>query len=131
MELFSEFEYPRERLHEATTSASFQTKRSEGGARGLIQRELEEGLLLMYESRPGKVVEVRGPIVPTFGEVLRRAETSPKDVMVSAVLEPLKCRLITKGDTYRMWLSRYYQKALWRYLQNFPLRRNVSAVGTA
>lgn len=91
------------------------------GARGLIQKDLEKDqLLLMYESRPGKVVEVRGRVAPSFGEVLQRAEASPKDVMVSAVLEPLKCRLITKGDTYRMWLSRYYQKALWRHLQNFP-----------
>lgn len=40
-----------------------------------------------------------------------------ENVMVSAVLEPLKVRLITKGPIYRQWFGKFYQKHLWSYLQ--------------
>jgi len=41
-------------------------------------------------------------------------------VQVHPVLEPLKVRLITKGDSTIYWFSRFYQKHLWDYLQGFP-----------
>jgi len=41
-------------------------------------------------------------------------------VMVSGVLEPLKVRLITKGESWKYWLSRFYQKYLWHDLQRVP-----------
>jgi hypothetical protein len=39
---------------------------------------------------------------------------------VGAVLEPLKVRLITKGEALPYWVSRHWQKELWKYLQSFP-----------
>jgi hypothetical protein len=36
------------------------------------------------------------------------------------VLEPLKVRLITKGSAYPQWISRFFQKGLWDYLQKYP-----------
>jgi len=39
---------------------------------------------------------------------------------VEAILEPLKVRLITKGDAYGQWVGRFFQKGLWNYLQKYP-----------
>jgi hypothetical protein len=41
------------------------------------------------------------------------------DTRVSAVLEPLKVRLITKGESLSYWLSKFFQKSLWNHLQKF------------
>jgi hypothetical protein len=129
---FFERFHPKEpKLHEATTSASFESVRSEGGARGWIQggfmlpefnQDLtEEGLIAMYETRPGQVQSVYGPGLRfTFDELVEKALREQTSVRVSAILEPLKVRLITKGNTLRYWLSRDYQKQLWRYLQKYP-----------
>jgi hypothetical protein len=74
----------------------------------------------MVEIKPGVVKEIRGKTLPTFDEAVELASQGSHKVMVSAILEPLKVRLITKGDSYRYWVSRFYQKALWKYLQTFP-----------
>jgi hypothetical protein len=118
--IFDRFRYPQEKLFEASAAASFQSKRSEGGSREWIREKEEDGLIRMVEVRPGKVLEIRGKVTPSFDEALNLASKGSHKVMVSAVLEPLKVRLITKGDSYRYWLSRFYQKALWKYLQSFP-----------
>jgi hypothetical protein len=119
---FRKFRPSKARLFEASTSASFESKRSAGGARAYIREHLgaDDSLLHMVETQPGKVEEVRGLAMPDFSEVLSDAKSSPTDVMVSAVLEPLKVRLITKGNSLRYWVSRFYQKELWGYLQKFP-----------
>jgi hypothetical protein len=119
-EFFSGYAYPRERLHEPSSAASYQEKRSFGGAREFIRSQQPEGLIKMYEYRPGQVEEVRGRTAPSFIDAVNEASQSSRKVMVSAILEPLKVRLITKGDSYRYWISRYYQKALWKHLQTFP-----------
>jgi hypothetical protein len=119
-EIFSRFKYPQEKLFEASAAASFQSKRSEGGSREWIRERQEDGLIRMVEVRPGVVREVRGKVLPSFDEAVSLASKGSHKVMVSAVLEPLKVRLITKGDSYRYWVSRFYQKALWKYLQEFP-----------
>jgi hypothetical protein len=115
---------PKPELFEASTSAAFESKRSEGGARGYIRERYAElsghnQLLEMVETRPGVVVEVRGTSTPTFDEVLDWASESPTDVMVSAVLEPLKVRLISKGSAPRYYISKFKQKGMWKYLQRF------------
>lgn len=128
---FELFHHVEPKLHEATSSASFESVRSEGGARGWIQggfmlpdynQDLtDEGLVTMVETRPGKVQSVHGPVLrETFDELIDRALKEPISVRVQAILEPLKVRLITKGNTLRYWLSRDYQKQLWRYLQKYP-----------
>jgi len=74
----------------------------------------------MVETRPGVIEEVRGMALPSLSELLDDALASPSDVMVSAVLEPLKVRLITKGNSLRYWISRSYQKSLWEHLKKYP-----------
>lgn len=114
---------------------------------------MKEELELMYESRPGKVHEVRVlPFFRSFAEEVRftRAETDavasarinclrpgrvplkvgpspstippPEAVMarVAAILEPLKCRLITKGEAIPYHLAKSCQKDMWSHLQQFP-----------
>lgn len=142
---FKNFRPPKPDLFEASPAASFESKRSEGGGREYLREyfsgSLEQtpfskavyrlldsenfgnDLISMYEERPGKVVEVRGRVTwNNFRELAREIQSEPKhrNVMVSAVLEPLKVRLITKGETFKYYLSRFYQKGLWNFLQKFP-----------
>lgn len=121
-----------EKLFEASNSASYSATRESGGARAWIRREAlseyenipnmlqTDSLIAMIETRPGMVEEVRGRYCPSWNEVLEEARKEPRAVMVSAVLEPLKVRLITKGPAHRMWVSRFLQKHLWQYMQRFP-----------
>jgi len=152
---FASFQPSRPKLFEASTSASYGSTRSSGGAREYIRQtylqgmrpkiirnrpvykpSLSDDLVSMYEERPGLVREVRG--VPTFRvldevryEISRDdflvssdpdLEASRPDiaVMVQAVLEPLKVRLITKGEPFKYWFSRFMQKDLWNHLSKFP-----------
>jgi hypothetical protein len=126
------------KLYEATTSASYESKRSEGGARQRLREDLgarpvgqvtpggyeDDELLHMVETSPGHVQEVRGLPTPTIGEVVGRAHEESQDgplkVMVSAVIEALKIRLITKGQRWSYLASKSYQKDLWQHLQTFP-----------
>jgi hypothetical protein len=123
--MFWWFKEPKPRLMEASTSASFQSTRSEGGARGYI-REKEGSLsgkdemLRIVEQNDRSTFEVRGVPQPSFSSMLLKASKAPIEAVVSAVLEPLKVRLITKADAYRQWVSRFYQRALWKYLKLFP-----------
>lgn len=138
---FKKFKPSSPSLFEASTSAGYSSKRSEGGARrflkglvndpGLIDTE-ENDLLEMYESRPGSVEQIRGQTTWTsFGHLLsdfRLMNLEPSrfpsilhnSVAVSAVCEPLKVRLITKGNELSYYASRFYQKSLWQYLQKYP-----------
>jgi hypothetical protein len=55
------------------------------------------------------------PIIPKV-----RLGIEPLTVGVAAVLEPLKVRLITKGESSSYWLVRGVQKALWEHLNSLP-----------
>lgn len=50
-------------------------------------------------------------------------ELLPSDVNVSAVLEPLKVRLVSAGEPIKYWLSTAMQKYMWRGLQNSEVFR--------
>lgn len=39
---------------------------------------------------------------------------------VELCLEPLKCRVITKGESFPYWVAQTYQKAMWQSLQHCP-----------
>jgi hypothetical protein len=150
---FRTFRPPKPELFEASPAASFESKRSEGGARGFLRdyclglvgdyesatddkstftravydlldtSDLRGDLLEMYEERPGEVVQVHGRATwSNFRELFVETRTMNlhRKVMVSAVLEPLKVRLITKGESFKYYLSRFYQKGLWNHLQKFP-----------
>lgn len=97
-----------------------------------------EEMISMKETDQG-VKTIYGIPAPTFNQVLddyyRLSQSKPvvkttlpgRDIeypllstRVGAVLEPLKVRLITKGEALPYWLSRHWQKELWTYLQSFP-----------
>jgi hypothetical protein len=138
---FKKFKPVTPTLLEASTSAGFSSKRGEGGARAFLRKvhnysgniDTEENdLLEMYESRPGVVKTTRGQATwSNFGSLMSdihlmsldsdlNDQYMHKKVSVSAVCEPLKVRLITKGNEFSYYASRFYQKALWRYLQKYP-----------
>jgi len=77
-------------------------------------------LLKMVEIAPGVVTTIRGLPTPDFKRVLGDASRSESNVIVIALIEPLKVRLISKGDSHRYWISRFFQKAVWKYMQKFP-----------
>jgi hypothetical protein len=122
---FLKFPPSTPRLVEASPAASWQSVRSEGGAREFVRKTLQAELsfpelLSMQEIYPGKVQPIYGVAAPTLTEVRSFAAMGTQNVKVSAVCEPLKVRLITKGDSFKYWFSRFYQKDLWNYLQKFP-----------
>jgi hypothetical protein len=130
------FKPARPDTYEASTSASFTSKRSTGGARSEIRsyyarrgeydshgrsyfnidHSTGEEVIAMLEVRPGQVKVIRGVPCPSLEQIVRDAIHEPKDVMVHAVLEPLKVRLITKGNSLRYWVSKFFQKNLWSHL---------------
>jgi hypothetical protein len=139
---FKDLPQQQPKLFEASTSAAWGVTRSQGGAREFIRATTLFGqlktdrrgatvfpsqivpseLLEMYEERPGVVREVRGsPSTPDIRDVRAEIRRRPEvPVMVQAVLEPLKVRLITKGEPFRYYFSRFFQKELWGYMKRFP-----------
>jgi hypothetical protein len=107
----------------------------------------------MIETRPGVVESAFGYPLPDIDELVEelvndidlwidedgtitktvtRKEDLTLDTMVSAVLEPLKVRLITKASSFHSWVGRFMQKALWQYLVRIPaLSLTGSPLGSA
>lgn len=127
-------------LFEGSNSSSYGTVRSGGGQREFLRQfynfiddnSLEkdpDDLLTMNLISPGRVEEIRGTetwrsVSELLGDIKRIQELTPDilspKVKVSPVREPLKVRLITKGNPFSYYFSRFYQKALWGYLQRWP-----------
>jgi hypothetical protein len=63
--------------------------------------------------------EIFGLPCPKLKDVIQLAQTEPVIARVYAISEPLKARLITKGPPLRYWISRFFQKAMWQYLQGY------------
>jgi hypothetical protein len=133
---------------EASTSASNTSSRVEGGAREEIRETLSsllgspmDGLVRMIPTDQG-VTEERGLLPPSRGE-WTRIVSAPLDFQYStlppktlkqvptewrsypfskvvALQEPLKIRIITKMQTLSSFLSSPLQRALWKYLGDFP-----------
>jgi hypothetical protein len=139
-------DYKTLKMREASTSASFERKKSEGGARSFLMDSYCDGiydyhesfckglcscfnyfeksnpneLLGMMEVGPGKVVEMRGFPTPCFGDLVQDRTPDEGHVWVSGVKEPLKVRLISKGNSRPYYIARSVQKDMWNYLQQFP-----------
>jgi hypothetical protein len=89
-------------------------------------------LLQIREVRPGVVKERRGTPLLNYSEIRsaiwKTATTdvngikklNPYKVQVQAILEPLKVRMISKGETLPYWVSRVFQKKLWKHMNKFP-----------
>lgn len=78
--------------------------------------ELQMPFLDMIEIAPGVTVTRYGFPLPTYEYVLRKIlkdfpEDTPLRAKVALCLEPLKCRVITKGESFPYWFSQAFQKA--------------------
>nr|UJQ92846.1 MAG: putative RNA-dependent RNA polymerase [Narnaviridae sp.] len=90
----------------------------------------ESYLHAMVERRPGEVVEVRVsenclPRVDKRWSVRIALQELQRyngrcQAVVAGILEPLKCRLITKGSGMSYFAAQPMQRALWERLQKFP-----------
>jgi hypothetical protein len=122
-------------------NACMEQTRGSGGkaamARQVIAREIDglEGPLSpdvfwgMFETTPGEVKTsyISRACLPQVGPdwVLRRADQWLKKhgqcrAQVAEVLEPLKCRLITKGSGLPYWAAMPAQRMMWDRLQDYP-----------
>lgn len=144
-EFFEGFEPNFEDIYEMSNSASWEYRRSDGGARAYLldkandvringtfaslERSIAQGicsvLYSIVEVRPGVTKELRGVRTPSLCELYHIAEANNKDfapncAMVAAILEPLKVRLITKGPAASYYMAKSFQKDLLKYLQRFP-----------
>lgn len=134
-------------LYEASTSASFTTKRSTGGQRADVRNWLMKHygsgeVETFYEN--GKKYILHGPRIPDIKilakdiakDFIYQGESTwemCKDgyyqenysgkrhlrVKVHGILEPLKVRKITKGESVPYWFSRSTQKSMWSSLQKY------------
>lgn len=130
---------------DAGYNACHESTRAQGGRCGwvrdtviaevydLLGLEVEGHLWRMTEVRPGQVVEERlhRGFLPT---VTRRLATKAAlkqlkqlggvcRAAVAGILEPLKCRLITKGPGVVYWAASSFQRAMWERLQDWSCFR--------
>lgn len=123
---------------EASRSASSESKRSTGGLRQYLRELLGGGkmhsmtsalnarssLIRMYEVAPGVVQEIRDEgleevdweLWPKLYDSLTR-DPKPHVSYVQTVLEPLKVRIITKGEALSAYYLHPFQDAMWRMLR--------------
>jgi hypothetical protein len=57
------------------------------------------------------------PQVPLNARTAKKRAPEPLTCVVGPVLEPLKCRLVTKGPAEEYWLVKGLQKTLWAHVQ--------------
>nr|UJQ92784.1 MAG: putative RNA-dependent RNA polymerase [Narnaviridae sp.] len=124
-------------------NACFESTRGEGGRCGWVRRVFidhlvkkgllpghvfNDSLVKMTEIRPGVVVEERvsrdflpviKPSLATKWAIEELKEFKQCHAEVAAILEPLKCRLITKGSGLPYFAAQPFQKAMWARLQEF------------
>jgi hypothetical protein len=137
---FKKFRSSSPTLFEASASAGFDSLRGEGGARQFlrslahggttsIETSDQQDLLVMEETSKGLETFRGYPTWENFNSLMADYNlmehfsdplVSSNQVKVAAILEPLKVRLITKGNELSYYISKFYQKNLWRYLQKFP-----------
>jgi hypothetical protein len=135
------FKCPTPCLMDASTASAYNIKRHEGGAREYIRQVIKHNLdgnyfqnsavlnkistvsnedFLGMFNLVNEISEVSGVYKPSFKVALGVAKQETDSVQVIAISEPLKVRMITKGAPFRYWISRFFQKSMWGYLQNFP-----------
>jgi len=127
---------------EPSQSAGFEVSRGFGGQREHIREDLKEELnesydelIGMVEVSGGRVEEVRGLPAPNPEWLLSHAWERGRSalrrfsvrslqkypsVQAVPVLEPLKVRVITKGDPWTYWAVQFVQKAMHTHLKNLP-----------
>lgn len=128
------------KLFEGSTSACFEKKRDEGGARETIKEFLsdigdwiEPEELMKFYDLDQETIKIIYNTPSLLAQVKYRYEMEVAtavydliddkehlDVMVHGICEPLKVRNITKGEAIPYWIARHAQKEMWGFLQNYP-----------
>jgi hypothetical protein len=122
-----------EELFQISSAACYESPRSSGGALAYILSEYNDlrlnhipssighELIIMTEWKH-RVVSHYGFRSPDIQYLVKQCQADPHiNVMVHAVKEPLKVRMITKGNANAYWYSRFFQKAMWTHLQKFEV----------
>jgi hypothetical protein len=127
-------------------NACFENTRGKGGRAGFVRTRLLEELrhyddipegisceqwpLVRYtEDQPGRVVRegILPRVTPQYAVKLALDELRKNggscEATVAAILEPLKCRLITKGSGMPYFAAQPFQRAMWERLQKFQAFR--------
>jgi len=92
-------------------------------------------LVAMKERSPGELHSFYGESAPTFKQAMAKyLELNPNRHLplgvngmdniwaeTYAIPEPLKVRMITKGEPYPYWISKFFQKAMWDYLRKYEM----------
>jgi len=135
----------RRTLRNPSNHASHEATRDAGGRAGYIHRLLkavngghhssnlvcEAPLLDMYELRPGTVVT---RYAQPLGDYKLWLDIASKCIagrdnlsaQVELCLEPLKCRVITKGESVPYFVSQTIQRAAWNAMQDMPAAKLTS-----
>jgi hypothetical protein len=121
--------------YEASTSSGFKIKRSEGGQRAVVMEKYHQhvGISQSYSETVGNQVLQRDYPLPDLGEYLSLAGSCALDLFqrtpdesyeirklkceTHAITEPLKVRMITKGEPLPYFFSKFAQKYLWDILK--------------
>jgi hypothetical protein len=124
--------HAEEELYQISSSACYESTRSDGGALTYILGEHND--LVSLDSLPnsvayeflfmsewkGRVRSHYGLVAPNLKQLISYCKLNTHNhVKVQAILEPLKVRMVTKGNAWAYWYSKYFQKAMWNHLQGF------------
>lgn len=100
------------RFSVAPTSAYLGAPRSRGGCRSYLYKRLVD------EDHTRRCPHLHSEVVP--GRFYCYENFPSRKVQAEAVLEPLKCRVITKGDPM-LWILKSVQTSLTEHLWDFPV----------
>jgi len=86
-------------------------------------------LVAMKERGPGELYSFYGESAPTFKAAMEAffdvdvgdGDKLVLDATTYAIPEPLKVRMITKGEPFPYWISKFFQKGLWDYLRKYEM----------
>lgn len=130
----------RRELKNPSTHASYEVVRSGGGRAAFVKSRTQEivfgestdpllpetsDMLDMYVGADGKVITRYGTPMLSYPVAVRLARQKigsreNLEAQVELCLEPLKCRVITKGESIPYWVTQTFQKAAWKALQDCP-----------
>jgi len=88
-------------------------------------------LVAMKERGPGELYSFYGESAPTFKAAMDKCiELKYEEASVGfeyleastyAIPEPLKVRMITKGEPFPYWICKFFQKGMWDYLRKYEM----------
>jgi hypothetical protein len=100
-------------------SASYSHSRSEGGKLAAIQSVARPDFIGLKVTKCGSIQEFRGlRLTPEEAKEIYLRSSARRKSRVEMILEPLKARPITAGDSLGCYLSMIGQKQMWNHLRS-------------